>query len=329
MLKLASIFIGEDPARTANYQPGSQRKVKLLASCLLLPVLLWFINGYLLVSHVLAGSAAAALFTAVIAALLVFLIERAVIMANGHWVITMFRIVLGIVVALLGSVSLDEVVFKQDIDNQMATYQAKAINTAGMSADSSFSSQLRNQQRLVATKYQVWQQALSQASTEADGTTGSGIAKVGRIAQLKLRVAAQHAREYDQEKAKLATLQQARDSTRNVAKSNAQRDYHSDALLLRLKAMFELLQQDTSMLLIYLLFTAFLFCLEFIVVLIKSFSKVSVDEQLEAAAEQLLLFKARKTLESASFHFEPALHDAQVLDAQTTIRQVRPRNLLG
>lgn len=79
-----------------------------------------------------------------------------------------------------------------------------------------------------------------------------------------------------------------------MAKFNAQRDYHSDALLLRLKAMFELLQQDTFMLLIYLLFTAFLFCLEFIVVLIKSFSKLSVDEQLEAAAEQLLLFKARK-----------------------------------
>lgn len=79
----------------------------------------------------------------------------------------------------------------------MAIYQEKAINTAGMSADSSFSSELRNQQRLVANKYQVWQQALAQASTEADGTAGSGVAKVGRIAELKLRVAAQHAREYD------------------------------------------------------------------------------------------------------------------------------------
>ena len=56
MLKLYSLLIGENPAYTATFQPSSKRKIALFANCMLVPIMLWFINGYLMVRNVLEGS---------------------------------------------------------------------------------------------------------------------------------------------------------------------------------------------------------------------------------------------------------------------------------
>src|SRR5690606_12811114 len=110
MLKIYSIIIGENPNYTALFQPASKRKIALYANCLLVPIILWFINGYLLVKNVLEGSIFIALLTALIAASIIFLIERAIIMSNGSKPIFWFRIILGFIVATLGSISMDEVI---------------------------------------------------------------------------------------------------------------------------------------------------------------------------------------------------------------------------
>ena len=87
MLKFYSLLIGENPAYTATFQPSSKRKIALYANCMLVPIILWFINGYLLVKDVLEGSIWTALLTATIIAFIIFLIERAVIMSNGSkWI---------------------------------------------------------------------------------------------------------------------------------------------------------------------------------------------------------------------------------------------------
>lgn len=328
MLKLASLLIGENPARTALFQPASQRKIQLLASCLLIPVVLWFLNGYLLVSHVLRGGVVAALLTAVVAALVIFLIERSVIMAKGSQAITIFRFLLGIVVALLGSISLDEVVFKQDIDTQVATYKAAYVSAAQARGDSSFRAQTSTQQQLVTKKYQAWQEALAHASGEADGSSGSGIAKVGRIAQLKLRVAAAYGKEYDLERVKLEALNLASKANLDVKGREAGEAFRDNALLLRLRAMHDLVKQDSYMLGLYLLFTAFLFFLEFIVVIIKTFSTKSIDEKLEEKKDKLILLKAQRTLDGAVAYFEPEAYDSRVSNAKVALEMVRNRRLL-
>lgn len=328
MLKLASLLIGENPARTALFQPASQRKIQLLASCLLIPVVLWFLNGYLLVSQVLRGSLAAALLTASVAALVIFLIERSVIMAKGSKTITIFRFLLGIVVALLGSVSLDEVVFQQDIDTQAATYKAAYVSAAQARGDSSFHAQTSAQQQLVTKKYQAWQQALGQASGEADGTSGSGIAKVGRIAQLKLNVAAAYAKEYDQERMKLDALNQASKANVDAKGKEAGQAFKDNALLLRLRAMHDLVKQDTYMLGLYVIFTAFLFFLEFIVVIIKTFSTKSIDEELEETKDALIRLKSQRALDGAVAYFEPEAYDSRIRNAKEALETVRHRRLL-
>ena len=138
MLKFYSLLIGENPAYTATFQPSSKRKIALYANCMLVPIILWFINGYLLVKDVLEGSIWTALLTATIIAFIIFLIERAVIMSNGSKWIAFFRVCLGLIVAMLGSIAMDEVVFKSDIDNKVAEYRTALIDDAANAQEADY-----------------------------------------------------------------------------------------------------------------------------------------------------------------------------------------------
>ena len=154
MLKFYSILIGENPEVTKHYQPASKRKIILYANCLLVPVILWFINSYLLVRHVLEGGVIAALLTALIAAFLIFIIERAIIMSTGGRAIFWFRVFLGLIIASLGSISMDEVIFKNDIDNQVAQYKQTKINDASSFVDGKFIQKLVFKRPLLIKKIQ-------------------------------------------------------------------------------------------------------------------------------------------------------------------------------
>lgn len=305
MLKVYSIIIGENPNYTALFQPSSKRKIALYANCLIVPVILWFINGYLLVKNVLDGSAFMAILTAFIAAFIIFLIERAIIMSNGSKPIFWFRIILGFIVATLGSISMDEVIFKHDIDNQVAVYRQNEIDNAVKKIDEDFSFQVKNQNAVVAQRKSEWNQSLKDAKEEADGNGGSGQKGVDNIATLKMKIAEKQEADYNAENNKLASLISSLDKAKEEAQVKAEADFNGNALLLRIRAMFDLIAKDNFMLGVYLLFTLFLFCLEFLVVLIKIGSKYSIDEELEQAREKLLRAKTIKTLNRSEIFYQP------------------------
>jgi len=306
MLKYYSILIGENPRYTALFQPASKRKIALYANCLMIPVILWFINSYLLVTHVLQGNILVAVITGLIAAFIIFLIERAIIMSNGSRPIFWFRIVLGFIVASLGSISFDEVIFKQDIDNKIAQYKKTEADRAAHRVEAEYQNQIAIQQLVVNQKAADWKKSLQDAKDEADGTGGSRQKLVGKITLLKMNVAGKQEADYNAENNKLVALKSNMDSSKVLAKAKAEADFNGNALLLRIRAMFDLLGEDGFMLTIYILFTAFLFCVEFLVVLIKIGSKNSVDEDIEKARDTLLRDKTKKILERKAMLFEPA-----------------------
>ncbi len=85
--------------------------------------------------------------------------------------------------------------------------------------------------------------------------------------------------------------------------------------------MFDLIAKDNFMLGVYILFTLFLFCLEFLVVLIKIGSKNSIDEDLEKAREKLLRTKTQKTLDRSSIFFNPEEFVSSVQSANSAIQK--------
>ena len=321
MLKVYSIIIGENPKYTAQYQPGSKRKVALYANCLLVPVILWFINGFLIVTQVLQGRLVTAVITASISALVIFLIERAIIMSNGSKPIFWFRIFLGIIVAALGSISFDEVLFKNDIDNQIAEYKQKEIEKVIFKVDKRYENQICAQQSIVREKDNRLSESYKDAKGEADGTSGSHQKQVGKIAMLKMDVATKIGTEYNTENQKLGALIANRDMDKKNSIVKVESTFNGNALLIRIRALFDLIAMDRIMLIVYILFTSFLFSLEFLVVLIKVFSKNSIDEDLEKEREKLLRAKTQKILERSAIFYDAEQHAPQVQNATSVLKQ--------
>lgn len=305
MTKFFSILIGENPTYTAGFQPSSKRKIALYATCLMVPVILWFVNVYLLVLKTLELGMTVAIISAAFAALMIYLIERSILMSNGGRAIVVFRLIMGFLMALLGSISLDEVIFKSDIDNQMYLYKKAAIESAANSIEGEFRNQLIQQQANVSEKSAAWARSLDDAKSEADGTGGSRQRMVGKIAMLKMDIAQNQADEYKQESIKLQQLKALIENRKAEAKQTAAASFNESALLARVKALFELVAKDVFMAIIYGVFTLFLFCLEFLVVIIKTTSKKSIDEELEHAREELLRYKTNKVIERSTMLYRP------------------------
>ena len=321
MLKFYSLLIGENPAYTATFQPSSKRKIALYANCMLVPILLWFINGYLMVRNVLEGSIWVAILTATILAFIIFLIERAVIMSNGSKSIAAFRVTLGFIVASLGSICMDEVVFKHDIDVQVSEYRKNVMDDAVKSKLQEYKNQLVQQQAIVAQKSALWSESLKDAKKEADGTGGSGVANVGKIAKLKLSVAAQLEKDYQSENSKLQSLSTSLETEKKQAAIRAEKEFNDNALLIRIRALFELISKDKFMMGVYILFTALLFMIEFMVVIIKMGSKKSIDEEMEEARIELLRTKTRKTVGRANVLYDVEQYIPSVNRANNFIKQ--------
>lgn len=321
MLKYYSLLIGENPEYTKTFQPASKRKIALYANCMMVPVILWFINTFLLVSHVLEGSLFSALIAATLAGFIIFLIERAIIMSNGSKLIFWFRILLGFIIASLGSISMDEIIFKNDIDNQVKVYKQNEINNAVKRVEQDFAPKIANQQAIVAQKNIEWNQALKDAKSEADGTGGSRRKGVDGITKIKMSIASKLESDYYAESLQLSALQSNLEVQRNNAKLKAESDFNGNAFLIRIRAMFDLIAQDKFMKAVYILFTVFLFCLEFLVVLIKVGSKNSIDEQIEKASEALLIAKTQKTLDRSELYYKPENFVTSMQQAKELLKQ--------
>lgn len=296
MLVFFSKLLGEDPARTVRYHAGGRRRIQMLGTALLVPILLWFVSTWLLVADVMDKPWYIALPAALIAATLILLIERAIVMAPGKsWWLLGFRLGLGFLIAILGSLCIDEVVFKADIDQKVAVLGLAASDHAAQEHQAAMAPGIQRQEAIVHQAYLDWQHLLEEARREADGTGGSGRARVGKIARLKLQQADKLETRYLHEKQELASMKQQVRQEALAAGASVAGHFNPHGLLIRIKALFELVWENNIVLGCYLLFTLLLFCLEFMVILLKVTTPLSTDEQLESEAEALILHRARRT----------------------------------
>ncbi len=271
MLRLYCFISGDDYNLLKNDTPASKKKVALLATSLAVPVLIWFIVTILMVSHVLNYSMAAAVVSGVFAASIIFVIERGIIMSNSSKVIGAFRIALGFVVAILGAICLDEVIFKEDIEQQLVKDFQAEVQTELEKVSQQYQEKFSAQEERTRVKYASWQSALDDAKREADGSGGSGAKGVHGITRLKLQIASQNEQDYQAEQTALASMKADIESERTKIKEKLEATSSNHSFLSRIKAMFNLIMNDAWMLMIYSLMTAFFFFLEFLVVIFKMF----------------------------------------------------------
>lgn len=88
--------------------------------------------------------------------------------------------------------------------------------------------------------------------------------------------------------------------------------------------MFDLISQDKWMLSIYILFTAFLFCLEFLVVILKLSLKETNYERKIALIERIGTERMARIADKDSKGFEAAKHHPEVKKAKKELHRPSP-----
>jgi hypothetical protein len=321
MLKLLCLITGDQHSMLSEDTPKSKQKVALMANALLLPVLAWAINGYLLTRQVLETSWGVALFTSFICAFIIFLVERIILMSTSNAGMTRFRIVLGICVALLGALALDEVIFKSDIDHQLdknkEQYAEKRAIDAGIDFDT-LNGMAGRLNSISQGKISV-DRAEQIAINEMDGK-GSGVKGAGKIAQKKLELASNRKDAVALDQHTYDSLVREKTSVMNGARDIAKSGY-KEGLMIRVKALFQLVFTDLGMGISYLVLTVLMFCIEFIVVLVKSKTPESNYERRVKLIEAIGEKRMRMLSDKDSPLSDPSYCLPNALAARSTINK--------
>lgn len=323
MLRICCLLTGDDYQMVKNDTPASKRKIILLATCLCVPVILWFINGALIVHQVLLGSLPIAIATGTITAFIVFLIERAVIMSNGSKWIALFRVLLGLIVALLGSFSFDEVIFKGDIDQQVAINKDRMIQESVENFRRINNSEREKIEKEATSRLQAWEEWQRKASDNAEGKNGVPYG-YGEVAKMLERVTEEKKDDYNIAQSTLNGFRSSLKLKEETIKQQMADAFGQHSLLIRIKAMFDLVGKDTWMLFIYLLFTLLLFFLEFLVVIIKISSEETNYERKVKAIERIGFERIEKLTRKDFILFDPTRVHPMVKAAKAAIEAPSP-----
>lgn len=253
----------------AKDTPKSRQKVRLLANALLVPVIIWAVSSFLLAKHVMETSCSAAIMISICCTILVFLVERIILMLQGNARTARFSFFLGGCIALVGSLAIAEIVFAEDIDYQIQKnkekYATQVAAEQGVIFDSVQQMPLKLQS-LSALKTAVKEAELL-AITEMEGkdintkATGSLTKEKMAMANARAAILQKDKSVYDSLLHQKALLMQtAKDRT--LFESN-------DGLMVHGHAFFTLVFSDWIMATVFTVFLLLMFFLEFLAVIVK------------------------------------------------------------
>lgn len=200
---------------------------------------------------------------------LVFILESLIVRTPKNKTIKWLRLSLGFLMALIGSIILDEWLFKEDIDKQMAFNKMEHIKNETSKIIEESQIEIIRMEEEVRLRKQEWDAALDNATREADGTGGSGNKGVSAITKMKMQVAGQKQLEYEKAAKQLTDLKESVGTRIDERIGEIESLLNIKSLLTRMHAMFSLIFNNAIMFFVWLLITGILFCLEFIVVILK------------------------------------------------------------
>ncbi|NCU04752.1 MAG: DUF4407 domain-containing protein [Chitinophagaceae bacterium] len=284
MIKIACFLTGDNYSLLVTDTPASKKKVVALGIALMVPVLIWFLNGFLLSYMVLHTGLANAFLVATICAILIFATEKMILMANGNGWITFFRFFTGLVTALLGSIAIDEVVFKNDIDTEVIVLKEDRTEVAKKRAEQAFYREhnIAAMETAIQQAQAIYNAREKSAVDEADGSSGTGNKGIGEVTAFKNAKA-------QERKTQLLALQLKKDSLEVVKAAAIEKaaelvttNFNPDGLLIRVEALFQLALSNPYMAIVYIAFTLLFLFLELLVVILKvSWKETNYERRLQ------------------------------------------------
>lgn len=116
-IKTGCFITGHNYAIVKNSSEASSKAVKKYLSAILIVATLWGFIGYAFTNRYLHGSTFVSVIGALVMVIIVIQVERQIILSIGKNKLAFaFRVAIGIVMAIIGSVILDQVMFKEDVE---------------------------------------------------------------------------------------------------------------------------------------------------------------------------------------------------------------------
>lgn len=130
-IKLGCYLTGYNYSIVKSSSEASAKAVKKFTSALLIISMVWGFIGFEFTSRYLHGSTLVSVIGAIVLIIMVIQIERQIILTIGKSSsVKRFRIIIGIVMAIIGSVIIDQVMFKDDIESQRISIDQEKVNKA-------------------------------------------------------------------------------------------------------------------------------------------------------------------------------------------------------
>lgn len=116
-LKIGCYVTGYNYELIRNSSEASAKTVKKFLSAILIVCILWGFIGYSFAQRYLHSGIFGSIMVSLIMIIIVIQIERQIILSVGKNVLVpVFRIILGIVMAVIGSVIIDQIIFREDVE---------------------------------------------------------------------------------------------------------------------------------------------------------------------------------------------------------------------
>lgn len=152
-LKLGCFLTGYNYFIIKNSSEASAKAVKKYLSAMLIVSTLWGFIGFAFTQRYLHGSTYAAIFGALLMIFIVIQIERQIILSIGknHWAFG-FRVAIGLVMAIIGSLILDQIIFKDDIEKKKIDNVVLEVNHLLPLKTQELNSQIQQVQNAIVAK---------------------------------------------------------------------------------------------------------------------------------------------------------------------------------
>lgn len=313
MLKLFCFLTGDNYTLVSNETPASHKKIMVLGSVMLIPTLMWLTISFGLSRSFFETGHFLSITIGLMASGIIFILERAIIMSGQSIGIAIFRVLIGMVIAFLGAIFFDEMIFEKDIIQHQFQERAAIVEYETSKINAYYQPQIQHQQMVVDKLRTSWMAAAEEARKEADGTGGSGQRGISGITRLKQEQVAAMREELDKNEQKIISLISERDQIRSDKSAEIESNLHGHSILFRVKSLFNLINKDWVVLLVYIALTAFLFALEFIVIIMKhTLPKTNYERRLEAM-EEIGKRRIERIIDSGIKNFDPGANSNKVM----------------
>jgi hypothetical protein len=275
---------GESYDRATKFHGSTRRRIAAFAIALHIPVCLWALTSYLIATRIFETGQSRGLAIAAACSLLIYLVERLVLVTPKSIVVSATRFIVGSMVAFLGAITFDLILFEREVSDQLTQEVTKRTSAA-------FEEQAAAKAEEVSRRKKDWLEAQRAAECEANGTCGSRVRSVGPVYREMARQADRLRQDYELSLLALTRVEQDHAAAiRDIVSNHG--PTKEAGLLARIEAFHRFVGGRPIALAMWGLMFSLVLCFELTVVFVKLVFPETVDDVIERVKEDVRVHQA-------------------------------------